>query len=203
MQNTCQKKQFKPATLTGFIPICIRIQSLFAYFRMYMHVFDMYWFVYYNHDTDQYWQNGGFHAWFDWLVLVCMIMYCYVWMWIDMYRPRVACIYLYSASQVNFRMIRRPDHRPWLDVETSASRSWSLRRLLQTPWVSKPACTNEQGMVPMSLKAREAGGLLGVCWRWAPPKRADQTRAGTASSSKCEHCCATKDCFLRESSILL
>ena len=84
MQNTCWSKQF---TLTGFIPICIQIQSVLACICLYTFLLNRYWSVFYRHNTDQYWHNGGKHVWLDQPVSVPIIMYWSGLKCIDMYWP--------------------------------------------------------------------------------------------------------------------
>ncbi len=54
-------------------------------------------------------------------------------------------VFIFISSNFHFQMIRRPDHRPCVDVETSASRSWlvklvadPLRKACLLAWSHRP-----------------------------------------------------------------
>ncbi len=79
LPNTCQiHVNLNHLRSTGFAPVCIRIVSVFACICMYLHVFDMYRFVFYKPDPNQYWQNEENCSWTYRQVLVCINMYCSV-----------------------------------------------------------------------------------------------------------------------------
>ena len=94
---------------------------------VYLHVLSMYFHVLAMYLAIQYWSiliSPRFWVWMDSLVSVCIVLYWCVW----------SCIYLYSTSNIHFWMIRLQDHRPWVDVETSTSRTWLVERVTDPLW---------------------------------------------------------------------
>ena len=111
--HTCYSYGFRPRLYSGLV--CI---------GMYLVCNGMYWFVYYKHNTDQYWPNGTIHLGLYWFVFVCNGMYCvylyvmvcmrlywYILLCIDICWTQSFFIYWWSASKLHssFRMpvIRR------------------------------------------------------------------------------------------------
>ena len=136
--HTCYSYGFRPRLYSGLV--CI---------GMYLVCNGMYWFVYYKHNTDQYWPNGTTRLRLYWFVFVCNGMYCLylhvqplfvcksvycgVLKCIGVYwhiLDSIICIYWWSASKLHFRMIRRPLHCLCGDAEICTSRSWFIQFVL-------------------------------------------------------------------------
>ena len=118
------------------------------------------------------------------ICIVCISMYSFQWF-----------VFNGIFIKINFSMIRRPDHRPGVDVETRASRSWLCKLVAHAlSKASLLALSHRAGNGSRVTQRNErqaaeyAGGLH---------HRLGRERA---FSFRCEPCCATTACFHLDSS---